>query len=93
MKSDLAILLRESRDFLESHEPPLAGSAKSYALNNFKSFIDRIEMEPTEDGIARAVHALRHHIVDQFEWSADYCKTISTFCDSADRIRRGLKNC
>lgn len=91
MKSELENLLRESRAWLVSQKPPAEQSPKWYAINNFKSFLDRISLEPTEDGIARAIHALRHHIVDQFEWSADYCIDISAFCDRADRIRRQYK--
>ena len=68
MKSDLANLLRESRAWLVSEESPTSQSQKWYALGNFKSFLDTVELEPTEAEIVRAVHALRHHIVDQFDW-------------------------
>jgi len=88
MNSGVKNLLRESRAWLTAQESPADQSQKWYALGNFKSFLNRIESEPSEIGIAAAVHALRHHISDQFDWSADYCKDISAFCERADRIRR-----
>lgn len=92
MNSDAQNLLGESREWLGTQESPSYQSQKWYALVNFKSFLDRIESEPSELGIAAAVYALRHHISDQFDWSADYCKDISAFCERADRIRRQYKS-
>lgn len=70
MKSDIENLLRESRAWLSAQDSPTAQSQKWDAFGNFKLFLDRIELKPVEAEIASAVHALRHHISDQFDWSA-----------------------
>ncbi|HEU4601212.1 MAG TPA: hypothetical protein VFS24_04550 [Steroidobacteraceae bacterium] len=92
MKTHLLDLLREARQWLESQPVAERGTAEWYAVNNLRSFIEGIESQPDEVGVQKAVHALRFHIADQFEWSADYCKSISSFCERADRIRREVKH-
>jgi hypothetical protein len=91
MKSQISALLEEAKIWLSSQGVAAPQSAAWYAFGNFQAFIEAIEREPTELSIEKAVHALRHHIVDQYDWSAEYCKSISNFCDRADQIRRGMK--
>lgn len=55
MKSDIENLLGESRAWLAAQDSPTAQSQKWYAFGNFKTFLDRIEMEPVEAEIASAV--------------------------------------
>jgi len=91
MKSQISVLLEEAKIWLSSQGFAAPQSAAWYALGNFRAFIEAIERQPTEPSIEKAIHALRYHIVDQYDWSADYCKSISNFCDRADQIRRGMK--
>lgn len=88
----LSELVVEAKAWLAHQPVPLSGSAMWYSLGNFRAFIEAIEAEPTPSSVEKATHALRHHISDQMEWSADYCKSISAFCTRADRIGRELKN-
>jgi len=92
MNTDIALLITEAKEWLAQQPAAIPQTDRWYSLGNFKSFIEAIEAQPTEPSIERAVHALRHHIVDQFEWSSDDCKSISNFCERADRIRRAMKN-
>jgi hypothetical protein len=92
MNAALSTLLQESKAWIESQPTPASQTAHWYALNNFRSFIGGIESDSSPLGIERAVRALRHHIVDQFEWTESYCKDITGFCDRADRIRKQAVN-
>jgi hypothetical protein len=85
-------LTKNAKDWLSHQDEPEHGSAIWYAHNNLRFFISALESDSSSIGIQRSVHALRHHIVDQFEWSAEYCKAISGFCEAADRIRRTMAN-
>ena len=87
MNTHIAKLLTEARAWLRAQGSAEPESPKWYALGNFGSFLDAIEQDSSADSIARAVHALRHHISDQLQWSEDYCKAISEFCAQADRAR------
>lgn len=92
MNSELDALLKEAKEWLAEQAPAPQSSARWYALGNFRSFLDAIGRDQSVRSIEKAVHSLRHHIVDQFDWSADYCKVISSFCGRADRIRRHAKD-
>lgn len=81
-------IVTEGGDWLVAQRVPLEGSAEWYAHNNFRTFLASLKSDPSKLGIERAVHTLRHHIVDQFEWASAYCRDISDFCDRADRIRK-----
>ena len=85
-------LTQEAKNWLSRQDEPKHGSSIWYAHNNLRSFISTLESDASAIGILGAVQALRHHIVDQYDWSADYCKAISSFCDTADRIRRKMAN-
>ena len=91
MNTQLSVLLDEAKAWMACQASAIPQSEKWYALGNFKAFIEAIEREPSEQSIEKAVYALRHHIVDQYDWSADYCKSISDFCNRTDHIRRGMK--
>ncbi len=88
MTTDIASLLSEDKNRLANQAQPVPQSHKWYALGNFGSFVSAIEQDASRKSIARAVHALRHYISNQFGWGHDYCKTISAFCVRADRLRR-----
>ena len=61
-----------------------------YALNNLSDFIASLEQDDTQPEIDRAIHSLKHHMVDQFDWQAEYSTKISDFCDRAEAVLRGL---
>lgn len=82
--------LSEARAWLENERPPEQGSAHWYALNNFRAYVGEIESSPTPEGIARASHALNHHIADQFEWTARYCKEISELSRRISQIGKAI---
>lgn len=88
MNAAINALLEESKAWLASQPDAVPQTAYWYALGNFTSFVGGIEADPSAHGIERAVHALRYHINDQFEWSEPYCKAITEFCNRADRVRK-----
>jgi hypothetical protein len=91
MSSELNSALADARIWLEKQPNVEHGSAHWYALNNFRAFLVDVEAAPSPEGIARAVYALNHHIVDQFEWSAPYCKEITFFCESIRMIGKAME--
>lgn len=91
MSTQLEALLEEANAWLAQRKAPAPHTAEWCALNNLRTFIRDIEQDKSAESIARAVHALRHHIVDQFDCSADYCDAISLICDRADNILLGMR--
>ena len=90
MNHEIAKLIDEAKRWLAVQRPQIAESPEWYTFGNFRSFISSLESDHSEQSITRAVHSLRHHITDQYEWSAEYCKTISQFCDHADKIGKEM---
>ncbi len=88
----LSELVAEAKAWLADQSVPTPGSDMWYSLGNFRAFIEAIDAQLTLSTIEKAIHVLRRHISDQMEWSADYCKSISAFCNRADRICRELRN-
>lgn len=88
MNLDIESLLSEAKNWLSSQTKPQYQSSEWYAFGNLASFIAAIELDRSAQSIERAVWILNHHIADQFDWTSDYCKVISEFCNRADRIRR-----
>jgi hypothetical protein len=91
MSIELNTALANARNWLEKEPSAEQGSAHWYALNNFRRFLADIDADPSAEGIARACHALNWHIADQFEWSAQYCKEISFFCESIRLIGKAVE--
>jgi hypothetical protein len=90
MSAQLEQLVAEAKAWLASQSAEAPQSERWYAFSNLRSFVSSIEVDSSPDGIARAARALRHQIADQFDWSADYSKVISAYCERAEQIRRGL---
>jgi hypothetical protein len=90
MSAQLEQIVAEARAWLASQAPEVPQSERWYAFRGLNSFVSSLEVDPSPDGIARAVRALQHQIADQFDWSADYSKVISAYCEQADQIRLGL---
>ena len=88
--SQLNTLIKEAKEFLANNEGSEPQSSKWYAIGNFRKFISSIETDQKPEELGKAIHALRYHISDQFEWSEDYCKTISNYCEKVDAIRKGM---
>lgn len=91
MSIELNSALADARIWLEKQPDVEHGSAHWCALNNFKAFLADISANPSAEGIDRACHALNWHIADQFEWSAQYCKEITFFCESIRRIGKAIE--
>lgn len=89
---DLSAVISDAKDWLGRHSQTARESELWYAANNLASFIHAIEVAPSEASVKRAAHALRHHIVDQFDWGSEHSKTLSGFCERAERaIRRSQR--
>lgn len=92
MNADLNELLSEAKSWLEAQQLAEEGSPKWYALGNFQRFVEQITADGSWQSVERAEWELNRFVSDQFEWSADYCKAISSFKERAHRIGRKLKN-
>ena len=92
MNNQLEALLVDAKAWLSDQPAAESDTDRWYALGNFRSFIEAIDRDGSVQSIEKAVHSLRHHISDQLDWSANYCKEISMFCEQADRIRKQAKN-
>ena len=88
--SQLNLLIKEAKEFIANNEGSEPQSNKWYAIGNFRKFINSIESIQKPEEMEKAIHALRYHISDQFEWSKDYCKAISDYCEKVDAIRKGM---
>ena len=88
MPDQLKLILQEAREWLESQPLPADGSEQWYALNNFRSFLGAISDNSAPQALENACHALQRHIVDQFDWSAPYCKSISDFADQVSQFAK-----
>ncbi len=92
MNDELDDLLVDAKDWLSGQPIADNGSTRWYAMGNFRTFVEAIERDRSAQSIEKAVYSLRHHVTDQFDWSADYCKMISEFCARVDRIGKRAKN-
>lgn len=88
MNAEITKLVAEAKQWLATQGTPEIDSPKWYALGNFRSFISTLETDLSAHSIAKAVHSLRHHITDQYEWSAEHCKTISGFASVQTKLAK-----
>ncbi len=88
MESQIEQLVREAKSWLQSQPPASPDTDWFCTHNNFKVFISTIESDYSTNSISKACWILGHHISDQWEWTADYCKPISEFLTRARAIEK-----
>ena len=81
-------IIEEAKEFLEQNADASVESDKWYAIGNFRKCVNSIEANPSKLNMEKALYALRHHIVDQYDWNADYCKTISNFASKLEAVAK-----
>ncbi|RDH45844.1 hypothetical protein [Zooshikella ganghwensis] len=86
--NQIELIIEEAKEFLEKNADAVPESDKWYAVGNFRKFVLSIEGNPSKANMEKSLHALRHHIVDQYDWNADYCKTISNFASKFEAIAK-----
>ena len=86
MTPQVCSLISEAKSWLSSQPAPEENSEAWFALGNFRAFISAIEVDPSLDGIDRAVWVLRHRLTDQYDWSITHCQVFSSFCERAKSI-------
>lgn len=84
--NQIETIIQEAKVFLVNNADASPQSDKRYAVDNFRKFVLSIEKNPSKTNIEKNLHALRHHIVDQYDWNADYCKIISRFTSKFEAV-------
>jgi hypothetical protein len=85
---DLPAVISDAKAWLSRQAQPVRESELWYAINNLALFISSIETNSSETSVKRATHALRHYIVDQFNWNSEHNRALSGFCERAERAQR-----
>lgn len=86
--NQLETIIKEAKEFLEQNSEAQRESDKWYAIGNFRKCVSSIEADPSKLNMEKSLLALRYHIVDQYDWNADYCKTISNFATKLDSVAK-----
>ena len=86
--NQIELIIEEAKEFLEQNADSTPESDKWYAVGNFRKCVLSIESNPSKANMEQCLHALRYHIVDQYDWNKDYCKTISDFASKFEAIAK-----
>lgn len=90
MDKDLFALIQEAKAWLASRPEPAIASLEWHTYNQLRAFVALLEKDSSLASLELAIQNLRRYMVKNFDWSVDYCTTVSRFCAKADHLRRRM---